>query len=240
VSIQAITAALAFRGCTSSEKLLLIAWANYADENLRCYPSNRRLCDDTGLSDRQIRRLSGDLAERGLIHRTERYRPDGSRSSDIVFLACLGGDKVSVGVGTSCPGGGDMVAAQNQSLNQEGSKEPISSPAASKAVRDRVFLEAWKAYPAKGRERSKSQAKTAPIWREAARQAGGPDRLLGAVKRYVAQDKTHKGECGPPAFDRWLRDGRWEHWLSAEQTVVALTPMNDDLAAKRRALLMGE
>jgi hypothetical protein len=240
MSIQAITAALAFKMCSPSEKLLLIAWANYADENLRCYPSNKRLSDDTGLSDRQIRRLAGNLSERGFIERIERFRADGSRSTDIVFLKCLRGDTVSGGVGTPCPGGGDMMAAQNQSLNQEGSKEPISSPAAPKAVRDGVFLEAWKAYPAKGRERSKSQAKTAPIWREAARQAGGPERLLAAVKRYVAQDKTHKGECGPPAFDRWLRDGRWEHWLSVEQTVVTLTPMNDDLAAKRRALLMGE
>jgi len=75
------------------------------------------------------------------------------------------------------------------------------------------FAEAWKAYPAKGRERSKSQAKTRPIWREASRQAGGEEALLGAVRRYVREDQTHKGECGPPAFDKWLRDGRWEHWL---------------------------
>lgn len=80
-------------------------------------------------------------------------------------------------------------------------------------VPDDAFTLAWKAYPALGRSRSKSQAKTKPIWRAAANSAGGDDRLLAAVRRYVAEDTTHKGECGPPAFDRWLRDGRWEHWL---------------------------
>jgi hypothetical protein len=78
---------------------------------------------------------------------------------------------------------------------------------------DDVFDLAWKAYPSSGRSRSKSQAKTKPVWREASKAAGGDDRLLAAVRRYVAEDTTHKGECGAPAFDRWLRDGRWEHWL---------------------------
>lgn len=80
-------------------------------------------------------------------------------------------------------------------------------------VPDDAFALAWKAYPALGRSRSKSQAKTKPIWRAAATAAGGEDRLLRAVRRYLAEDTTHKGDCGPPAFDRWLRDGRWEHWL---------------------------
>lgn len=97
-----------------------------------------------------------------------------------------------------------------------------SCPAKPNVVpKDDLFSEAWKAYPAKGRERSKSQAKTRPIWKEAARLAGGEDALLGAVRRYVRDDQTHKGECGPPAFDKWLRDGRWEHWLEMETRRVA-------------------
>ena len=52
--------------------------------------------------------------------------------------------------------------------------------------------------------------------------------------------QTHKGECGPPAFDRWLRDGRWEHWLpEAGNNVTALPTMSLELQARRRALLMG-
>jgi hypothetical protein len=76
-----------------------------------------------------------------------------------------------------------------------------------------AFSQAWKAYPPIGRTRSKSQTKTKPLWMAAARSAGGEDRLLAALRRYLAEDTTHKGECGPPGFHKWLTDGRWEHWL---------------------------
>lgn len=100
------------------------------------------------------------------------------------------------------------------------------------------FNRAWKAFPPLGRQRSKSQAKTLPIWREAAKAAGGGDRLAGAVARYVREDATHKGECGPPAFDRWLRDGRWEHWLpDANAPNGGGSAMSPELIAARRALL---
>lgn len=100
------------------------------------------------------------------------------------------------------------------------------------------FNRAWKTFPALGRQRSKSQTKTLPIWREAAKAAGGGDRLAGAVARYVREDATHKGECGPPAFDRWLRDGRWEHWLpDANAPNGGGSAMSPELIAARRALL---
>jgi len=100
------------------------------------------------------------------------------------------------------------------------------------------FNRAWKAYPAQGRQRSKSQAKTLPIWREAAKAAGGAERLANAVARYVREDATHKGECGPPAFDRWLRDGRWEHWLpDSNAPNGGGSAMSPELIAARRALL---
>lgn len=102
------------------------------------------------------------------------------------------------------------------------------------------FQKAWKAYPTQGRQRSKSQAKTLPIWRQAAKAAGGSERLAAAVARYVREDQTHKGECGPPAFDRWLRDGRWEHWLPDANAPNGAATMSPELQAQRRALLMGD
>lgn len=100
------------------------------------------------------------------------------------------------------------------------------------------FSLAWGAYPAQGRQRSKSQAKTRPIWRDAAKAAGGEDRLLGAVQRYVREDQTHKGECGPPAFDRWLRDGRWEHWLP-EARAPSASGADPSLLALHQRLMNG-
>lgn len=116
MSIQAITAAFALEGVGPSEKLLLLALANYADEHGRSYPSQKRLAGDTGLSERTIRRLLAEMADAGLLARKERTRSDGSRSSDIITLTLPtqmsgGADMVSGGVGPQCPGGADMVSA---------------------------------------------------------------------------------------------------------------------------------
>jgi hypothetical protein len=119
------------------------------------------------------------------------------------------GPEVVPGDTAECPPG--------QALQETGTGTGISKKEAiASSVRpepDDSFAMAWKTYPVEGRKRSKSQAKTKPFWSAAAKAAGGAERLLAAVRRYVAEDQTHKGECGPPAFDRWLRDGRWEHWL---------------------------
>jgi uncharacterized protein YdaU (DUF1376 family) len=96
------------------------------------------------------------------------------------------------------------------------------------AVWDDAFTAAWEAYPKSGRERSMSRAKLWPMWREACQQAGGPEKLLEAVRRYAAEDKTHKGDCGAPAFDRWLKWGRWEHFLGGPATTATPTMVFPD------------
>lgn len=148
MSVQAITCAMALRGVSPSEKLLLLALANYADENMRCYPSQKRLAEDTCLSDRTVRSLLAGLAERRMISRTERQRQDGSRASDIVTLHFAGsvdangvtpisggGETISGGARKQFPGGGEMASGLTTfepSLNQEGSEEPSPKTRASK------------------------------------------------------------------------------------------------------------
>jgi hypothetical protein len=130
-----MTCAFALRGITASEKLLLIALANYADENMRCYPSHKRLAADTCLTDRTIRGLLAGLEARKFISRKERTRPDGSRSSDIVTLhfdgetdasdegaeISGGTEMVSGGVRKPLPGGTEMVSALT-------TFEPVTEP----------------------------------------------------------------------------------------------------------------
>lgn len=82
-----------------------------------------------------------------------------------------------------------------------------------------TFAEAYALYPDE-MKRSKSRAACWPIWKDAASKAGGEGALIGAVRRYRAEDKQHKGESKAPAFDRWLRDGRWEHWLEVRVTAA--------------------
>jgi hypothetical protein len=114
-----MSCAMALRGVSPSEKLLLLALANYADENMKCYPSQRRLADDTCLSDRTIRSLLAALEARQMLSRTQRSRPDGSRSTDIITLQFAGKivaessggtETASGGVGKPFPGGTETAS----------------------------------------------------------------------------------------------------------------------------------
>lgn len=86
MSVQAIGWALAQTVGASSAKSVLVAIANYADENGQCWPSQGRIAADTELTDRSVRTAMALLEEKGFIRRVERRRPDGSRATDTIIL----------------------------------------------------------------------------------------------------------------------------------------------------------
>jgi hypothetical protein len=116
MSVQALSCAMGMSGVTASEKLLLLVLANYADDSMTCWPSHKRLADDTCLSQRTVLTLLKALEERGVVDRKERLRKDGSRSSDSITLH-LSGEVISpppeigdTGVGKLATPGGEMVS----------------------------------------------------------------------------------------------------------------------------------
>lgn len=130
MSLKAMTCAMALRGVTASEKLLLLALANYADEDMTCFPSQKRLAEDACLSPRTVLSLLSDLEERRMISRERRHRSDGSRTSDSITLHFFGGlgevvapppEAIAVGVVKPLQGGGEMVAPLT-------SFEPVNEP----------------------------------------------------------------------------------------------------------------
>lgn len=72
-------------------KLVLLALANFADDEGYCFPSQKTLADITECGERSIRRYLDHLEEMGVLRRVRRHRSDGSKTSDGVFLAmnCL-------------------------------------------------------------------------------------------------------------------------------------------------------
>ena len=88
----------------------------------------------------------------------------------------------------------------------EPKKEPKGSSSPS------MFAKAWAAYPDGGRRRS-AKGKAAEVWAKIADEAGGEGALLSAVQAYArTPDATRDGGQYAPAFERWLRDGKWEHY----------------------------
>jgi hypothetical protein len=86
VSVQALSCAFALRGLGASEKLVLLALANYADASMCCWPSQDRLADDTELSARTVWSALKGLEEKCIVSRRQRKRADGTRSTDVFTL----------------------------------------------------------------------------------------------------------------------------------------------------------
>ena len=81
MSVQAISWALGVSTGDPLAKSLLLALANYADEQGRCWPSQERLARDTEISDRTARTKLALLVELGLVSREHRYTKAGHRTS---------------------------------------------------------------------------------------------------------------------------------------------------------------
>lgn len=71
---------------SATVKAVLLAVANYADEQGVCWPSQEQLSEDTELSRHSIMRSLDHLEDLGLLSRERRHRKDGSRSSDLIML----------------------------------------------------------------------------------------------------------------------------------------------------------
>lgn len=86
MSVQALSCAFAIRGISASEKLVLLALANFANDKMQCWPSQDRLAADTELSARTVWGALKALEDKGVVERTVRTRQDGSRTTDIFTL----------------------------------------------------------------------------------------------------------------------------------------------------------
>ncbi len=135
MSVQAITAALAIRDITSAEKFLLVVLANYADQNMRCWPSQERLAADMAVSTRNLVRLFKNLEMCGWVSRQPRgRRADGSRTSSMIILhlhsdtmslrTTTHSDTVASSIVTPCHSHSDTMSPKPSLKNQK--EEPSS------------------------------------------------------------------------------------------------------------------
>jgi hypothetical protein len=79
----------------STPKLVLLALADAADDEGRCWPSVATLSIKASASTRTVRRAIQLLIDHSMITVEPRYRHDGSCSSNTYRLTMQGGDKLS-------------------------------------------------------------------------------------------------------------------------------------------------
>jgi hypothetical protein len=125
----------AWRQCVpSTPKLVLLALADAADDEGRCWPSVATLSIKARASTRTVRRAIQVLLDQCLITVEPRYRPDGSCSSNAYRLTMQGGDKLSPAPvsadstpGHGCQGDPDTSVIPRTTIGTQ--KEPLQPPA---------------------------------------------------------------------------------------------------------------
>ena len=83
-----------------SDKLVLVALADHADDDGICWPGQKGVATKCGLSKRTVTAAIARLTEARILAVEERLRPDGSRTSNRYHLLLTGGG----GEDTSPPG----------------------------------------------------------------------------------------------------------------------------------------
>lgn len=123
MSIQAMSWAMAAQPASSTQKFVLVAVANYANEDGVAWPSQKRIATDTMLNRRTVQRCLEGLEVDGFIEREPFHREDGSRGTDKIHLKV-----VAQGGGSSPKGGGPVSRGQRSCVEEGGGPGPHQEP----------------------------------------------------------------------------------------------------------------
>jgi len=153
VSFQAMTWALKQKLPTPHERWILVAIANYANEEFEAWPSKSRIADDTGYSQSTICKYLASLEEAGIIEIVERFVDGAQTTSTIRLLASPPDGPPARHTDSLSVRRKKGVRATDNPCPPDGHKpitEPISEPSARAGAREA------------GASPARAQGKTAP------------------------------------------------------------------------------
>lgn len=246
MSVQALSCAFAIRGISASEKLVLLALANYANEKMQCWPSQETLAEDTELGARTVWGALKVLEEHRILSRISRKRADGTRSTD-VFTLHFAGTVSAQPVANPAKSDRKSCEIKSQDLpNQVATvatlttlepsvREPVraNAPIADAGDYPQDAFDVWYAgYPHKvGRQAADTAFRHA-------RYSTGPHRgepkptfatLITGRDRYVRDKPPDRSWCNPAT---WLNQGRWNDQPAPVLTLVKSHERADPQTAK--------
>ena len=158
-------------------KAVLLAIANYADEEGICWPSQDQLAEDTELSRHSIMRAIDQLEEMELVSRERRHRKDGSRCSDLIILD----------LSRTVQRSSQQRSTQQQPKSHSATAEPIIEPSLNRTTGARV-------------KRDSDEDAAVAAWNDLAADLSLPkvQRMTETRKRKLAQRLR---DCG--GLDGW-------------------------------------
>jgi DNA-binding Lrp family transcriptional regulator len=196
----------------TTQKFVLVALSDMADETFSCFPGQERLATMIGASVATVRRALATLEEHGLISRTQRRREDGYRTSDRFKLHVgrsprkLSGDILtaqqeaphrSSALDLTAHSGGVITSKNNQI------EPPVN--AAVEVVAETVEFDAfWAVYP-----RKVGKAAAHAKWKQLAKTGTDLRGVLAAAGRYAGDPNLPEKKFIPHPLT-WLNQGRWD------------------------------
>lgn len=85
MSIRLVKAALGLP-LSSTSKLILVVLAEHANEEGICWPATKRIAQNASVSPRSAKRLIRQLEQGGFLSVIQRFRDDGSQTSNKYHL----------------------------------------------------------------------------------------------------------------------------------------------------------
>ena len=225
MSVRAIQWAFEQKVGRASMKLVLIALANYADEEGCCYPSTDSICEHTDLDRKTVLRVLGELRERGFIADTGARR--GRTGQVIVHRLSL--EKQSQKRNAKTVPKTERSQKRNSTVfsgkrsqkryferSQKRDTDTVSGtvrePSVYKRARDDESFKAfWAVYP---RKRAKGAAEKAFV---SALKRAPPEQIIEGARRYADERKGQDPKfTAHPAT--WLNADRWKDEPDHEHT----------------------
>ena len=149
MSIEALNWAWNIPDVSPTQKLVLVALANYCDERGRCWPSIRTVAAKTCLARRTIIRAIETLGKAGLVSVDRRNRDDGSQSSNIYQLSVKRGCQSDTGGCQSDTGEGQAVTPRGVT---DAPLEPSIEPPTNINTQVREIVDHYRSkHPRRGR-----------------------------------------------------------------------------------------
>lgn len=215
MSNEAMNWAWQVDGLQPVERLLLVAIADYADEQWSSFPGQVLLAERACCSERTVRERLKSLEDKGLFSRQRRYS-DGLRSSDRFVLNRGYRQKLPVGAyrqngGTLPADSGDLTGKQlpGNPYNPNNHQNPsIVSPTGSAStdsedVVGSAFNSFWELYP---RKVGKPVARNAFL--KAVKRAGSVEEIVSGASRFAADPNLPEKQFVPHP-STWLNRDGW-------------------------------
>lgn len=238
MSVDAIGWAFRMDTGDMTAKCVLLAMANHADQEDRCWPSQKKLAAMCTTTDRTVRAAIVRLEGRGLIVRHKRFRENGGNSSDMFVLQTHVGAPASGG-GPDPPSGRVVTpasapppeGASGLTSLEPSSTEPSIEPSETLAGALELI---WKAVPPVARQRS-TRGELEKALRTAAGQGHKfPAILVGVRAAYDSYDFTKENCRYAPGVHRIVNDGRWESFVTTAEVVDLFDSMETPAPWRQR------